>query len=397
MERIHELARLYADKVIAWRRHIHQHPELSGQEKETSAFVAAALREMGLEPVENIGGFGVSALIHGTKPGRCVGLRADMDALPILEQTGLPFASVNEGICHACGHDCHTAMLLGVASVLNTMRDSFAGTVKLVFQPSEENPLASGAKAIIADGVLENPHVDAMFGQHMAPGVKIGAICTKKGPATAASDRFFITVCGKNAHGSEPDKGIDAITIAAQVISSLQQIASRQVSPLKNTVLTIGTIHGGERYNVIPGEVKMEGTCRNTSPDVRNSMPERMESIIKGVTEGLGGTYAFEYIKGYSPLVNDSELSDLMLDIAEKEVEAATPVREESAKMGGEDFSFYTEKIPGAFYWLGCTDTQQEGPAYPLHNGKFAPDESAFAIGVEMLATAAVRYLNGTV
>lgn len=239
--------------MVADRRYLHQHPELSHQEVNTAAYIAAQLREMGLSPRTGVGGNGVVAVIEGKAPGKCVALRADFDALPIVEATGLPFSSENEGVCHACGHDMHTAGLLGAARVLCDLRSEFSGCVKLVFQPAEEDVLDSGAVKMIEDGVLENPKVDAMFGQHIWPYYPVGKVAIRDGAMMASSDRFHITIRGKASHGSAPESGIDAIAAAAQVISALQTIVSRRVSPLDSAVVTIGTIHGGARYNVIGG------------------------------------------------------------------------------------------------------------------------------------------------
>ena len=316
-ERISALVEKYWDKVKEHRYYMHTHPELSHYEKNTAAYIAETLKKMGLSPKENIGGYGVTAVIEGKGEGKCVGLRADFDALPITECTGVPFASENPGVMHACGHDAHAAMLLGAAYVLNEIRDEFAGKVKLVFQPSEEDAAGSGAKAMIADGCLEDPHVDAMFGQHVWPNLPYGKVGVRNGAMMASSDRFFITIKGKNSHGSAPENGIDAIVIAAQVISALQTIVSRNVGPLDSAVVTIGTIHGGNRYNVIADEVKMEGTCRNLNPVIRNTMPDRIGNIVRGVSESMGGSCDFKYMKCYSPTVNDPEKFAIVRDSIE--------------------------------------------------------------------------------
>lgn len=391
-----DVKRLIGEHWEAVRQHrcwLHEHPELSHEEKNTAAYIAQALREMGLEPKENVGGYGVTAVIEGKGLGKCVGLRADFDALPVTECTGLPYTSKNPGVAHACGHDTHTAMLLGAAYVLQDMREQFSGAVKLIFQPSEEDAAASGAKAMIADGVLENPKVDAMFGQHVWPSYPVGKVAVRNGAMMASSDRFFITIRGKNSHGSAPESGIDAIVIAAQVISALQTVVSRSVGPLDSAVVTIGTIKGGNRYNVIADEVVMEGTCRNLNPAIRQEMPRRIERIIRGVTEGLGGSYEFKYLMCYSPTVNDPRQFRLLRDtIAEVVGEDGLVIPENSA-LGGEDFSFYCEQVPSGFFWLGC---HEEGkPVYPIHHGAFAAAEEALPIGMEVLVKAALHYLAG--
>lgn len=374
------------------RRWLHAHPELSGQEKETAAYIAAALRKIGLEPKENVGGYGVTAVIEGRKGGKCVALRADFDALPVKENTGLPFASENPGVSHACGHDVHTAMLLGVAEVLHAMKEEFTGCVKLIFQPSEENATDSGAKKMIADGVLENPHVDAIFGQHVNPHYATGTVALKEGAMTASSDRFFIRIGGKSSHGSEPDGGIDAVAIGAQVISALQTVVSRSVSPLDSVVLTIGKVAGGSRYNVIADSFEMEGTCRTANPAVQEQIPGRMEAVIKGVTEGMGGTYEFDYRKGFIPTVNAPEEFALVRDAAKGLLGDEQVIIPDKAPMTGEDFSFFTKAVPGVFFWLGCR--KPGDPFYPLHSDRFSPDEAALQTGMEVMVSAALRYLE---
>lgn len=392
MDNVKELIRKSWSSVQKHRRWLHEHPELSHEEKNSAAYIVSILREMGLAVKENIGGYGVSAVIEGKAPGKCVGLRADFDALPITECTGLPFASKTPGVAHSCGHDAHAAMLLGAAMVLNQMRDQFSGSVKLVFQPSEEDAAASGAKAMIADGILENPHVDAMFGQHVWPAYPLGKVAIRDGAMMASSDRFFITIRGKNSHGSVPEKGIDAIVIASQVVCALQTIVSRNVGPLDSAVVTIGTIKGGNRYNVIADEVVMEGTCRNLNPVIRNSMPERIENIIRGVTEGMGGSYEFKYLRCYSPTVNDHGQFELVRDVITEVVGAENLVIPQNSALGGEDFSFYCEKLPSGFFWLGCHDESK--PSYPIHHGAFAPEEDALPIGMEIMVKSALRFLT---
>lgn len=390
MKDIKAIINSYLEEIITYRRHIHQNPELSHEEVKTAAFIAETLRKMGLEPTTGVGGNGVTAIINGAKPGKCIGLRADFDALPIQETTGLPFSSQNAGVSHSCGHDMHTAMLLGAAHVLLSLKDDFVGCVKLVFQPAEEDVLNCGAAPMIRDGVLENPHVDAMIGQHVWPQYPVGTAAVRNGAMMASSDRFHITVHGKSSHGSAPEDGIDAVVIAAQVITALQTIVSRKVSPRDAAVVSIGTIHGGDRYNVIANQVKLEGTCRNLNPEVRNKMPERIEQIAKGVAESMGGSCDVEYFKGYSPTVNNPEMFTLVHDVMKEVVGSGAHIPEMSA-LGGEDFSFYCEKVPSAFFWLGVQTPGQ--PFYPIHNGGFSPDENAIPIGIEIAVRSALAFL----
>ena len=392
MSEVRKIIDKYWDKVKEHRIWLHQHPEPSGKEKETSAYIAKALRKMGLEPTEHVGGYGVTAVIEGKGEGKCVGLRADFDALEVVENNDLPFHSLTPGMAHACGHDSHAAMLLGAAYVLNEMRDQFNGKVKLLFQPSEENAADSGAKKMIADGCLENPHVDAVFGQHVWPAYDTGYVAVRNGAMRASSDRLFIPVHGKNSHGSAPENGIDAIMIASYVGTALQSIVSRNVGPLDSAVVTVGKMNGGSRYNVIADEVVMEGTCRNLNPAVRNTMPERIENIIKGIVEGMGGTYDFKYMMCYSPTVNDPKQFELVRDVIRDVVGPDHLVIPEHSALGGEDFSFYCEKVPSCFYWLGCHDPAK--PRYPIHHGSFYPEWEALPIGMEVLVTSALRYLG---
>ena len=379
------------DTAIRHRRWLHAHPEISGQEKETSAYIASALRSMGITPVENVGGYGVTAVIEGRKGSKCVGLRADFDALSIQEKTGLPFASENPGVCHACGHDVHTAMLLGAAQILKDMKEEFSGSVKLIFQPSEENASDSGARKMIASGVLENPHVDAVFAQHVSPSYPTGSIALNKGAMSASSDRFFITIGGKSSHGSAPETGVDAVVIGAQVITALQSIVSRAVSPLDNVVLTIGKVTAGSRYNIIAEECVMEGTCRTLNPQVQEQLPARMESIIKGIAQGMGGTYQFEYVKGFIPTMNAPEECTLVQRTAQALLGDSCVIVPEKTAMIGEDFSFFAHEVPSTLYWLGAREPG--APFYPLHSDHFAPDEAAMKTGMEVMISSALAYL----
>ncbi len=392
VKQIEELVNQYWESIRGYWYWLHSHPELSGEEKESAAYIADSLRKIGLAPVENVSCYGVVALIEGKQPGKCVALRADIDALPVEELTGVPFASKYPGKMHACGHDSHAAMLLGVAHVLNDIRDKFSGTVKLIFQPSEENSTSSGAARMIAEGVLENPKVDAIFAQHVASGQTIGNISLRSGAMTAASDRFFITIKGKSCHASRPDKGVDAIAISGQIISALQNIVSRTVSPFDSAVITIGKIVGGTGYNVCAETCEMSGTCRNHNPAVREMIPKRMEQIIKGITEAMGGEYSFRYVYGYDPLINTPETTALVCNTAAEILGKEHVKISKHPGMGGEDFAFYLQKVPGTYYFLG---THKEGtPRWPAHNSHYVPEEESLKIGVHLMAAAALNYLN---
>ena len=383
------------DKVIAWRRDIHANPELSQHEERTSGLVAGVLESLGLEVTRNVGGFGVVGLLRGKTPGKTIALRADMDALPLTEATGLDFASHTPGVMHACGHDTHTAMLLGTACVLSDMRESITGNVKFIFQPAEELNPTGGAPGMIRDGVLENPHVDALFALHVWPAYQTGRIAIRSGATMAASDRIFLTVRGKTAHGSRPDQGLDAILAAAHVITGLQGIISRNVSPLDSAVLTIGRIEGGYRYNVIPDCVKMEGTVRTLNPDVQENMPDWIRRTAQGIAGAFGAECECEYVKGYPPLVNDSVLAERARDSVRRRLGDSGLIVPEQPDLTAEDFAFFARERPAVMAWLGCRPegVSPEDTAM-LHNTKFCPDEECFRYGIEYLAGSAIDFLS---
>ena len=396
MKRIEQLAARYADQVIAYRRYMHMHPEVSLEEKETAAFIAAKLREMGLEPQENIGGYGVVAVIEGGKgPGKCIGLRADFDALPIQEETGLPYASQNPGVMHACGHDMNAAMLLGVAHVLLEMKDEFAGCVKLIFQPAEEWVLCGGAIDMIRDGVLENPHVDAMIAQHIEPTEELGkALLLCSGPAVTSTDRLFLTVKGQSCHGSRPHLGIDGVVIAAQIVNAIQTIVARNVPPVETVVVSFGCISGGERYDILAKEVKLQGTMRTLSHEWREKTPRLIRQIAAGVSEALGGSCEFSVGEGYPPTILDEEMHALVEATAEKVLGRDQLILCREPNLGGEDFSFFAQRVPSMTYCLGGRPAHVPAEeARPLHNNGFNPDEGSMEIGVKLMTACALEFL----
>ena len=388
---------MYADKyleqVIAWRRDIHAHPELSQHEERTAGIVAEVLGGLGLEVTRNVGGFGVVGLLRGKGEGKTIALRADMDALPLTEATGLPFASQTPGVMHACGHDTHTAMLLGTACALRDLRDELRGSVKFIFQPAEELNPTGGAPGMITDGVLEG--VDALLALHVWPSFETGQVVTRPGALMAASDRVFLTVKGQSAHGSRPDQGVDAIVAAAHVVTGLQAVISRSVSPLASAVLTIGTIHGGARYNVIPDCVKLEGTVRTLNPDVQDRMPELITRTARGIAEAFGAACDVEYVRGYPPMMNDPALTEKVCASVRKRL------GEDSVKIAGqpdltaEDFAFFARERPAVMVWLGCRPkgVKPEDMGM-LHNTRFSPDEECFKYGIEFFAGSAIDFLN---
>ena len=375
------------------RHYMHRHPERSHQEEKTAAFIAGELRSMGLDPQENVGGYGVTAVIKGRSGGRCVGLRADFDALPVQEKTGCAFASETDGLMHACGHDCHAAMLLGAAKVLVSIRDSFSGQVKLIFQPAEEDAADSGAKRMIEAGCLKDPDVEIIYGQHVWPRVRKGCVGIRKGAVSAASDRFFIDIKGKASHaGAAPEKGIDAVVIAAETVNALETIVSRNVSALDAAVISIGLLQAGQRYNIVADNAHMEGTCRTFNPEVRRMIAERMRFIVEHTAAPLGGEGTLDYTPGFSSVWNPEETVDTALPVLNELFAKENIIFEADADLSGEDFCFYGEHVPACYFHLGC---REEGVmTAQLHQGSFLPSDGILVPGAALLTALAVRYLE---
>ncbi len=390
MEHFNELFEKYEAKMREHRMWLHSHPELSNHEDKTADYIEAALKDMGLEP-KRVGVRGVTALIKGGSDGPCVGLRADMDALPVQEETGLPFSSQNPGVAHVCGHDMHMTMLLGAAYVLNDMRESLKGSVKLIFQPAEETS-PSGAEAVIRDGVLENPAVGMVIGQHVWPTYPLGQAALREGPMMASSDHFHITVHGKGSHGAAPENGIDAIVIASHIVCALQTVVSRNIDPQEGVVVTVGAIHGGASYNVVVDTVTLEGTCRTLNTAVHEKLPELMKRIVCGTAESLGGSADFTMYVGADLTSNCHEGFEHMSSVIREEFGDEGLVVPDKAVMISEDFCEYGKKVPSAFLWLGCRDPQK--PLISLHNPHFAPEWETMKKGVQLLTAGAVKYLE---
>ncbi len=376
-----KLAAPVESDVKEWRHHLHRHPELSGHEEQTAAFVEKVLREIGVDEVRRAGKYNVIALVRGAHPGPIVGLRADMDALPVSEESGVEFASENPGVMHACGHDAHTAMLLGAAKVLCTMRSELHGTVKFFFQTAEE--ILGGAKEIIEAGeVTEKDPPVCMAGLHVNPNRPAGTIAVRRGASSASSNGMEITITGRQGHGAHPDQCIDPIPAAAQVISSLQQLVSRQLAPADSAVVTIGTIHGGLKSNIIAPEVKMTGTIRTIKPQVQKDLFEAIPRVVKLTAEALRCKGEVTIKIGTPVLMNDDATFDRYLAVAEQVFGKENITWLENCSMGGEDFAFYTEKVPGTMFRLGTGFAGQKNA--PLHSPLFKADESAFVYGVAM-------------
>lgn len=386
-----DLIQKYLDNVITYRRHIHENPELGEHEVNTSAYVEQILHEIGIPTTKGYGGYGVVGLIQGRKgESPCVALRADMDALPIQEETGLPFASKNPGVMHACGHDVHTAILLGCAHVLYEMRDQFDGVIKLIFQAAEETPFR-GAIPSIADGILENPKVDAAFALHVWPEYSTGYMSVRDGAMMAASARFNLKVIGKSGHAAQPHLAVDSIAIAAQLVTAIQQIVSRRIDPNEPCVITFGKISGGTIYNQIAADVTLEGTCRTFSLDVMRQVEEEIHRVAHGITEAFGATYELNYSLNSHPTINDHEMFLLVQSVLQPMLQEKL-VLQKYPNTGSEDFGSYGEHIPTCYMGLGCT---KEGAKYaPLHNHGLIVDENAIPVGMEAMCKIALQYLK---
>jgi len=384
-----ENIRALRPELAELRRHFHQHPELGFQEVNTAKYIVDYLSALGLEIQCGIAGTGVVGLLKGKSEGKTVALRADMDALPITEQTGAPYASQNEGAMHACGHDAHMACLLGAAKILSAMKGQLSGQVKFIFQPAEEGP--GGAKPMIEAGVLEG--VDAIFGCHVWYELPVGTIGFKHGPAQACLDAIDVTIIGKGSHGAWPHQGVDSIVTAAQVISALQTISSREVSPLEPVVVTIGTINGGQAYNIIADQVTMKGTVRALSSELRASLPERIERIIANVCKAMRADYQFKYHFGYPVMINEEGMTCMAEKVASKIVGPDNVIRVPQPVMGGEDFAYYLEKVPGTYAWVGMQN-HEKGICHPHHTAKFDMDEDVLVTATQLLALSAIEYLG---
>ncbi len=373
---IHQLVIEHKELVIRIRRDLHRIPETAYTEKKTSAYVAKHLRREGLEVQTGIATYGVVGLLNTGRPGPTLLLRADMDALPVTEDTGLAFASTHDGAMHACGHDAHVAMVLVAATVLNQVKDQLNGTIKFLFQPAEEGP--GGAKPMIDEGVLENPKVDYSIGCHMWPQIPEGTIGVRSGPFMAAMDRFDIKIIGRSGHGAMPHLCVDALEVGTQVVSALQRISSRHMNPLEPAVVTVGMFHAGTAFNIIPEDAQLTGTTRTFNLDIWNSWAERLETVVRGVCESMGADFELKFSKGYPPTINDDAMAEVVRRCAQK-VAGVDKVVEPERSMGGEDMSYFLQQSKGCFYALGVG--RQEFT--PLHSNRFDFDENVLALGVE--------------
>ena len=392
IQKIKSLSKEIAAESVATRRHLHQNPELSFQEYKTARFVADRLKELGLEPQEGVANTGVVAVIKGRNPDRrVVGLRADMDALPIMEANDVSYKSQNPGVMHACGHDVHTSSLLGTARILTQLRDEFEGTIKLVFQPAEEKA-PGGASLMIKDGVLENPRPAGMLGQHVATNVPVGKIGFREGMYMASTDELYLTVKGKGGHGAMPDQLIDPVLIASHLIVALQQIISRNRPPAYPSVLSFGRFIADGVTNVIPNEVKIQGTWRCMDEVWRAEGLRRMQKMAEGMAEAMGGSCDFEIVKGYPFLKNHPGLTR-RTKAAAVEYMGAENVVDLDLWMAGEDFAFYSQVVDSCFYRLGIRN-EARGITSGVHTPTFDIDESALEIGPGLMAWLALKELD---
>ena len=382
-QKIKTLAKQYSDEFIAIRHHLHAHPELSYKEFETSKFVQSKLSSFGI-PFEVKATTGVLGMIKGKNPdSRVIALRADMDALPILEENEVDYKSLNPGIMHACGHDVHTSILLGAAKILNELKDEWEGTIKLLFQPGEErNP--GGASFMIKDGVLENPRPQAIFGLHVHPGLDLGKLSFRKGRVMASADEIYITIRSKGGHAAAPHLTADTILVASQLIVSLQQVISRNNNPISPSVLSICSIQGGHTTNVIPSEVKMMGTFRAMDEAWRSKAHELIRNQAKGIAEATGAEIDLHIDIGYPTVDNDPALTETAWQLANTYM-GKENVSETEMRMGAEDFGYYTQVIPGCFYRLGVRN-KEKGIIHNVHTPQFNIDERAIEIGMGMMA-----------
>jgi len=383
-------------KLIETRRYLHQHPELSNREEKTSQYIAEKLRSLGFDEVKTqVGKYGVVGLLKGAKPGPVVAVRADMDALPILETLNVPYKSQNAGVKHACGHDVHMTVQLGVAEILSKNRNLINGTIKFIFQPAEEGAPEGekgGAGFMIEQGAMENPKPSAIFGLHVMPNIQVGQIGVNSGPAMASSDKFMLTVRGKKVHGAYPHDGIDTIVVASEAVLALQTIRSRRINTQEPLVITIGSFQGGNRFNIIADEVKIEGTMRTLNEEVRTNAMAMMKQTLQGITSAYGATYELTWGKNNPVTYNDPSLVAATLPTLKRIVGEAN-ITTPRPQMGAEDFSLFQKVVPGFFYFLGVGNTSK-GITAMIHTPEFDADEEALVIGVKVMSNVLLDYLD---
>lgn len=389
MEKLFTLLDANYNEMVGIRRHLHEYPELSFEEVETPSYIATFHRELGHVVREGVGGRGVVAILRGGKPGKTVALRADFDALAIQEENDVPYKSKIAGKMHACGHDGHTATLLGLAKALNAMRDQIEGNVVFIHQHAEE-VAPGGAKPMIEDGCLEG--VDVIFGTHLWAPTPLGEILVKDGAIMAAADKVEITVQGKGGHGAEPHHSIDAVTLASQFVVNAQQLVSRRIDPLKSAVLTIGHFEAINPFNVIADRVLLAGTIRTFEEEVRIQMEQELEAVLNATCLAFGASYEYRYTRGYPPVYNHQRETEFLAQLAST-VPGVDQVITCPPFMIGEDFAYYLEKVPGTFFFTGAKKPEWE-TAYPHHHARFDFDERAMLIAAKTLGKATLTYLK---
>jgi carboxypeptidase Ss1 len=377
-------------EIIKTRREIHQHPELAYHEESTAALVADKLESLGIEVRRKVGGTGVLGVLKGPKSGKVVALRADMDALPLEEMADVDFKSKVKGVMHACGHDTHVAMLLGAAKLLSSHRDDLQGTVKFLFQPAEEHGGRGGAKPMIADGVMNNPKVDYVFGLHISGDHDAKVLGFRGGPFMAAPDTFKVRVIGKGGHGSAPHQTIDPVYVAAQIIVSLQGVSGRMIDPIQPFVVTIGSVHSGTKENIIPDEAVLEGTIRTLDEPTRREAKAKVQRVVEGVAKAFGAKAVVDFEKDAYPVtVNDPKVTEQAMKIVKRIPGSKTKIIK--PLLGGEDFSRFLQEAPGTFYYLG-TINPAKGCVYPNHSSRFKVDEDVLKYGAASLAMLALEF-----
>ena len=377
--------------LVAWRRELHQKPELGFQEQITAKFIEQKLQEWDIPYQAEIAKTGIVATIASNSPGKVLAIRADMDALPIQEANEVSYRSQHDGKMHACGHDGHTAIALGTAYYLARHKADWQGTVKIIFQPAEEGP--GGAKPMIEAGVLSNPDVDAIIGLHLWNNLPLGTVGVRAGAFMAAVECFRLTVLGKGGHGAMPDQTVDSIVVASQIVNALQTIVSRNVKPLDAAVVTVGELHAGTALNVIADTARMSGTIRYFNPELESLIRDRLEAIISGICQMHGAKYDLDHWQLYPPTINNSAIAELVRSVALEVVETPIGVVPECQTMGGEDMSFFLNEVPGCYFFLGSANPAK-GLAYPHHHPRFDFDETALGMGVEMFVRCVEKFLN---
>ena len=400
---IDRLVEEHADQAIEYRHQIHANPELSNRETETAALVAEHLRSLGFDEVRTqVAHTGVVGVLRGGREGPVVAVRADMDALPVTENTGLPFASTKTttfmgqevGVMHACGHDIHVSVGLGTASVLADMKDELPGTVLFIFQPAEEGPPPGeegGAPLMLEEGVFEDPRPEAVFALHTFPGLEVGEVGYVPGPAMAAADTWYATITGRGSHGARPHESADPVVMASHAVVALQTIRSRNIDPLEPGVVTVGSIHGGERHNIIPNQVELSGTVRTFDPAVRDMIEARMHEVLDGITKAGGGSYELDYQRGVPVTVNDRELTaDVAPSLAKAVGDENVHVLPPTAT--AEDFAYFAQAVPGFYFRLGTTAPGTESGG--LHTPTFTADDGSVPVGIEAMTTLVLDYLE---